>query len=212
MYKPYAPRGVIALDVNLKTITTYNGSEIRRFKTRFVDALSKRKRAEELQDKYPKRWRYNERVLSRIRFLYRRARNIVVDCCWKIAKQIVLYAKRRQYAIALEDLNGLKESLNSKSDRVVWKLTMFAYRRFQHSIISKALEHDAPVIIVDPRSTSSTCPRCGEKLAYTHRLGVCKKCGFKADRDSVGAVNTWLRALYAMRGARVSSESPRGEG
>jgi len=199
-YKPYAPRGIIALDVNLKTITAYNGSEIRRFKTRFVDALSKRKRAEELQEKYPKRWRYNERILSRIRSLHRRARNIVVDYCWKMAKQIVLYAKRRQYAIALEDLSGLRESLNSKSDKVAWKLTMFAYRRLQHSIISKALEYGVPIVIVDPRNTSSTCPRCGEKLAYAHRLGICKKCGFKVDRDSVGAVNTWLRALYAYAG------------
>ena len=63
-YKPYTPRGIIALDVNLKTITAYNGSEIRRFKTRFVDALSKKKRAEELQEKYPKKWRCNERILG----------------------------------------------------------------------------------------------------------------------------------------------------
>ena len=212
-YKPYAPRSIIALDVNLKTITTYNGSEIRRFKTRFVDALSKRKRAEELQEKYPKRWRYNKRILSRTRSLHSRARNIVVDYCWKMAKQVVLYAKRKQCAIALEDLEGLRESLNSKSDKITWKLTMFAYRRLQHSIISKALEHDVPVIIVDPKDTSKTCPRCGEKLAYTHRLGICKRCGFTCDRDSIGAVNIWLRALYAYAGEPGSPpRAPRSEG
>jgi putative transposase len=84
---------------------------------------------------------------------------------------------------------------------------MFAYRRLQHSIISKAIEYGVPIIIVDPRSTSSTCPRCGEKLVYIHRLAVCRRCGFKADRDSVGAMNIWLRALQAYAG--VPGSPPR---
>jgi len=187
-YKPYIPRGIIALDVNLRAITTYNGSEVRRFKTRFADALTKRKRAEELQGKYPKRWRRNEKILNRIRSLHGRARNIAADYCWKIAKLVVLDARRKQHTIAVEDLEGLRESFNNKSDRVTWKLTMFAYRRLQHSIISKALECGVPVIVVDPRDTSRTCPRCG----------------FARDRDSIGAVNIWLRALYAYVGVPES--------
>jgi transposase len=96
--------------------------------------------------------------------------------------------------------------VNSKSDEVVWKFTMFAYRRLQHSIISKALEYGVPIIVVDPRNTSSTCPRCVEKLVYIHRLAVCKKCEFKADRDSVGAMNIWLRALQAYAGVPGSPQ------
>jgi len=66
-YKPYTPRGIIALDVNLRHIVSYDGSKIRRYKTRFIDALSKRARAEDIQRKYPKRWRYSEKILNRIR-------------------------------------------------------------------------------------------------------------------------------------------------
>jgi len=62
-------------------------------------------------------------------------------------------------------------------------------------MISKAIEYGVPIAIVDPGNTSSTCPRCSEKLTYIHRLAVCKKCGFKGDRDSVGTMNIWLRAL-----------------
>lgn len=80
-YKPYAPRGIIAPDVNLRAIAVYDGFEVKRFKTRFVDALSKKKCAEELQEKYPKRWKYSERILSRIRSLHKRAKNIVTDYC-----------------------------------------------------------------------------------------------------------------------------------
>ena len=199
-YKPYIPRGIIALDINLRTITAYDGSKTRRFRTRFVDVLSKRKRAEELQKKYPERWRFNEKILSRIKALHRKARNIVTDWCWKFAKQVVLKALKHGYAIALENLNGLRENTNSKSDVIVWKFTMFAYRKLQHSAISKALEYRVLVVIVDPRSTSSTCPVCGEKLVYIHRLAMCRRCRFKADRDSVGTMNIWLRALKAYAG------------
>jgi len=77
---------------------------------------------------------------------------------------------------------------------------MFTYRRLQHSIISKAIEYVVPIVIINPRNTSSTCPRRGEKLTYIHRLAVCKKCGFKGDRDSLGAMNIRLRALQAYAG------------
>jgi putative transposase len=214
VYRSYEPRGIIALDINLRAITAYDGSRARRFKTRFVDALSKRRRAEELQKKYPKRWRYNEKILSRVRELHRKARNIVVDWCWKLAKQMALKALRHGYAVALENLEGLREKVNSRGDEVAWKFTMFAYRRLQHSIISKAIEYWVPVVVVDPRNTSSTCPRCGEKLVYIHRLAVCRRCGFKADRDSVGAMNIWFRALQAyagVPGSPLSTPAMKGE-
>ena len=207
VYKPYTPRGIIALDINLRTVTIYDGFKVRRYRTRFVDALSKRKRAEELQKKYPKRWRYNEKILSRVRELHRRARNIIADWSWKLAKQIILKALKKGYAVVLEDLEGLRENANSKSDAVAWKLAMFAYRRLKHSMISKALEYGVPVIIVDPKNTSSTCPRCGERLLYIHRLAICGGCGFKADRDTIGAMNIWFRALQAYAG--VPGSPPR---
>jgi len=56
------------------------------------------------------------------------------------------------------------------------------------------------VVIVDPKNTSSICPKCREKSTYTQRLGVCEKCDFRADRDVVGAMNIWLQALYACGG------------
>ncbi|MCC6024668.1 MAG: transposase, partial [Desulfurococcaceae archaeon] len=72
-------------------------------------------------------------------------------------------------------------------------------------MISKALEYGVLIIIVDLRNTSSTCPRRGKRLVYTCRLAMCGRCGFKADRDSVGVVNIWFRALQAE--ARWSGEA-----
>jgi len=198
VYKPYVPRNIIALDINLKTIVAYNGFGVRRFKTRFMNALSKRRRAEELQRKYPKRWRFNKRILNRVKSLHGKARNIVTDWSWKFARQIVLKALRKGYAIALEDLNGLRKRAGNVNDIVAWKFTMFAYRRLQHAVIAKALEYGVPVIIVNPKGTSSVCPICGHKLTYIHRLAICERCSFIADRDTVGAMNIWLRALQTL--------------
>jgi len=87
-----------------------------------------------------------------------------------------------------------------RCSKVVWKLTMLAYRKLQESITGKAIEYYVPIILVDPRNTSSTCPRCGSKIRYTGRPGVCHRCGFIADRDKVGAMNIWMRALEAYAG------------
>jgi len=199
-YTPYAPRGVIALDVNLRHVVSYDGSKIRRYRTRFVDALSKRARAEEIERKYPRMWRFNEKILNRVRNLHRRSRNIVIDWCRKFAKEIVLKAKKRGYTIALEDLEMLRESFNDKNSEVVWKLAMFAYRELQESVISKAVEYNVSVVFVDPKNTSSECPRCGSKIGYLGRLGVCRRCGFRADIDRIGAMNIWIRAVEAYAG------------
>jgi putative transposase len=86
---------------------------------------------------------------------------------------------------------------------------MFAYRKLQHSIVSKALERGVPVMLVEPKHTSSTCPRCGRRLRYVDRLAICK-CGFKGDRDRVGAMNIWLRALSWISQISIANAGARG--
>ena len=199
-YKPYIPRGAVALDMNLRQIVVYDGSNVRRYRTRFVDALSKKARAEELQKKYPKRWRYNGRIMNSVRALHRRARNVVVDWCRKLAKELVHKAKKHGYAIALEYLKYLRENTIRNGNSVTWRLSMFAYRKLQEAVVSKAIEYGVPVVLINPRNTSTTCPRCEARLIYLHRLTICGKCGFIADRDTVGAMNIWLRFIHAYAG------------
>jgi hypothetical protein len=55
-----------------------------------LHVLSIKERAKNLQSKYPKRWRFNENILSRVKAFHRKSRNIVTNWCWKFSKQIVL--------------------------------------------------------------------------------------------------------------------------
>jgi transposase len=54
-YKPYAPKGLVALDVNLREVVAFDGCDAKRYETRFLEALSERARTKELQEKCSKR-------------------------------------------------------------------------------------------------------------------------------------------------------------
>ncbi len=193
MYNPYEPRDVLSLDINLKKVVVYNGRGIRRIDTRFTEALYLKHLAENVQKRHSYAWRRNEKWLEIIRALHRRSRNVVVDWCRKFAKYIALKARRTGGAVVLEDLEKLWLNASGKSSSLADKLSRFAYRKLQLTIITKAVEYNVPIIFVNPRNTSTTCPRCGAKLNYNHRLAICSRCGFVADRDTVGAMNVYLR-------------------
>ncbi len=203
-YKPYKPRRITSPDINLRKVAVHNGRNIRRIDTEFIDALSLKIHAERIQRKHPRMWRYSERILARIRGLHRRSRNIVVDWCRKFAKYIVLKASRTRSTVVLEDLEKLWVNASRKSSSLADKLSRLAYRRLQYAIITKAIEHNVPLVFVNPRGTSTTCPKCGAKLSYNHRLAICRKCGFVADRDTIGAMNIYIRALRSMWGSQGS--------
>ena len=96
---------------------------------------------------------------------------------------------------------------SQKSCTLADELSRFAYRKLQLAIVTKAIEYNVPIIFVNPKHTSTRCPWCGAKLSYIHRLAICRKYGFIADRDTVGAmnINIYLRAHRRMWG---SSGSP----
>ena len=214
IYKPYNPKRLISLDINLKKVVVYDSRSVRRIDTRFVEALSLKIHAERIQKEYSRMWRCNKRILNRIRCLHRRSRNIIIDWSRKFAKYIVFKAKRTGSAIVLEDLEKLWFNASQKSSRLADRLSRFAYRKLQLAIVTKAIEYNVPIIYVNPRGASTLCPKCGGKLSYTHRLAVCENCGFIADRDTVGTMNIHLRGLRGMRpslGSRVNAPTMKDE-
>ena len=194
-YSPYKPKRLVSLDLNLKKVVVYDGRCVRRIETRFAEALYLKYLAEGLQKRHSYAWRRSGKWLEIIRAIHMRSRNIVVDWTRKFAKYIVLKARRKRSAIVLEDLEKLWFNASQKSKTLADKLSRFAYRKLQYAIITKAIEYNVPIIFVDPRGTSITCPKCGAKLSYNHRLAICPRCRFMADRDKIGAVNIYLKAI-----------------
>jgi len=197
--KPYEPKSVAAVDVNERHIYFGNSQRIERIKTAVERAERQRRLAERLQQKYswPKYevWRRRHSVLSRIRHFYRRARDIVEDWARKTALLLVITAQRMGAAVAREDLTGLKERLSQLPYEHRKRTAWLAYRRLAWWIDWQAMKHGVPVVVVEPRGTSTTCPKCGLRLAEVKpRWMKCPKCNFEADRDVVAVLNIEKRA------------------
>ncbi len=114
-------------------------------------------------------------------------------------------ARRTRNIIVLEDLEKLWFNSSKKSSTLADKLSRFAYHKLRIAIITKAVEYNVPVIYVNPKNTSSICPRCGAKLVYNHRLAICPKCRLVADRDKVGAMNIYLRGMWGSQGSPLNA-------
>ena len=84
-------------------------------------------------------------------------------------------ARRTRNIIVLEDLEKLWFNSSKKSSTLADKLSRFAYHKLRIAIITKAVEYNVPVIYVNPKYTSSICPRYGAKLVYNYRLAICPK-------------------------------------
>jgi putative transposase len=171
---------------------------VRRLRTRYLEALRLKNLAEHIQKRHPYSWRRNTKMLKLVGSLHRRSARIVLDWSRKIAKYIVLKAKRLGAAVVVEDLERLWHNASQKSSTLADKLSRLAYRKLIQAIEAKVAEYNVPLVYVSPRHTSRTCPRCGAELRYWHRLAICLYCGFIADRDAVGAVNIHKRALTAI--------------
>ena len=209
----YVSRGVLAVDVNEKHIAVGNSQHEYRFETAVEKALHYKRLAEELQKKYssPKysAWLRRRGILNRVRYFHKKARNIVEDWAKKVSHKIVALAKQHLYAVAREDLTNLVESLRKlpKEHRV--SLLILSYRMLEHWIDWQCEKNGVPLIIVDPKNTSSTCPVCSSKLIENgYRRLRCSRCGFEADRDTVAVLNIEKRALAQVWGALTPLNAP----
>jgi len=111
----------------------------------------------------------------------------------------VRVAYRRYYAIVLEDLGdnpaeGMIEGI--KDEQLRHRIFQASFKGIQEAIVEKAGEHGVPVIYVDPRNTSRTCPVHKSRITYSNgsRIGRCRKGGELWHRDVVAVWNLLLRA------------------
>jgi len=82
-----------------------------------------------------------------------------VDNARKVAHEIVTTAKRLGYAVAREDLTGLKESLRRLPKNHRTRLLLMGYSRIERWVDWQSLKHGVPRVVVDARNTSSECPK-----------------------------------------------------
>ncbi|GIO38124.1 transposase [Paenibacillus sp. SSG-1] len=182
---PFEPEGVIGVDLGIANIAVDSTSEV--FSGSKVNSIRARHRRlrKKLQAKGTKS---AKRLLKKRR---RKEQRFVRDINHCISKKIVEKAKGTRSMIALEDLKGIRERTEKtvkKAQRA--KHSSWAFYQLRQFIEYKARLAGVPVVLVDPRNTSRTCPECGlidKKNRATRDTFHCQCCGYAAPADNVAA-------------------------
>jgi len=154
-----------------------------------------------------RRWRQRKRLQRKgtrsakrvLRRLSGREKRFIAHENHAISKQIVGVAERTKRGIALEDLKGIRSRIRAnRKQRCI--LHSWAFHDLQQKVTYKSRLLGVPVMFVDPRNTSRTCPACGcidKKNRSTRDTFTCIVCGFTDNADTNGAVNLRQRARSA---------------
>ena len=113
-----------------------------------------------------------------------------------ISKRIVETAKRTEQGIALEELGGIRHRVRLRRSQ---RATLHSWSFFQLRLFIeyKAQLNGVPVVAVDPRNTSRTCPACGcvdKKNRPSQETFSCTSCGHSGLADYIASVNIRRRA------------------
>jgi putative transposase len=116
-----------------------------------------------------------------------------------VSANIVLNAKMRRQAVAMEDLRGIRRLYrkgNGQGRYYRSRMNSWSYAELQRQIQYKADWNGIPVICVKPYGTSAKCSICGHRmLPEENRKLHCPSCGLTVDRDVNAARNILARAL-----------------
>jgi IS605 OrfB family transposase len=140
----------------------------------------------------------------RLKLRRRKEHRFQTDVNHRIAKAIVASAQDTHRTIALEALQGIRGRVSvRRAQRAT--LHSWAFAQLQAFIRYKAQGAGIPVLLVDPRYTSQTCPRCGH-VARANRPSQsafrCVACGFAGLADHLAAENIRRAAVNQPHVAR----------
>ena len=184
---------VLGLDINYVNLTF--SDETRIPVKGFIKALAFKAKAEAIQQRYPKRWRYVNGIKKAISRFGIRVRNIIKDTVNQLAVQVVKIASQKNSALAVEDLKRLNSSFKDFSRNQRTRLHIWAYKKLLETIEFKAKIEGIPIVKVNPKGTSSKCPICQSKLKRVgYRRLRCSSCGFEGDRDYIASLNLRMKA------------------
>jgi IS605 OrfB family transposase len=137
-----------------------------------------------------------KRHLKRISGYEERFRRNTNHC---ISKGIVTKAKGTQRRIAVEDLGGIRNGTTvRKAQR--GRHSSWGFGQLRSFIEYKAMLAGVPVVAVDPRNTSRTCPNCQtiDKMNRDGESFRCVSCGYAGHADHTAAINIAARANVSM--------------
>jgi IS605 OrfB family transposase len=129
-----------------------------------------------------------------------------------ISKRLVAQAKDTGRGIALEDLEVIRDRTRFRKPQRA-RITGWSFLQLRSFIEYKAALAGVPVVLVDPRNTSRTCPECGHCEQGNRKSQSefeCRACGHRSHADLVGARNIGSRARAAVNRPMVAERHQGG--
>jgi hypothetical protein len=118
------------VNINVTKVVGKDDNHYVRIQTRLHESHRWKSLAENLQGKYPRRWKENEHILARIKSSHLKAKQITED----FAKKVWVVGAKRMGAsiIKLESLKNLIRNVGKLPKGFHDKLYLMQYRRVQH--------------------------------------------------------------------------------
>jgi IS605 OrfB family transposase len=175
----------LGVDLGVSNIAVDSTGEVHQGKTVKNMRYRHRKLRAKLQAKGTKATR------RRLKKLSGKERRFATWTNHNISKHIVAKAERTGQGIALENLQGIRGRVRARrSQRAT--LHSWSFAQLRVFIEYKARLGGVPVVAVDPRNTSRTCPACGrvdQANRPSQSVFSCVDCGFSGLADHIAAVN-----------------------
>lgn len=189
----FDPDEWLGVDLGVVNIATDSTGEVHQGKT----VKNVRYRHRRLRAKLQRKGTHAAR--RRLRKLSGRERRFGAWVNHNISKRIVAKAERTGQGIALEDLKGIRDRVRLRRPQ---RATLHSWSFFQLRtfIEYKAQLMGVPVVTVDPRNTSRTCPCCGhidKANRKTQDSFLCVECGYSGHADTIAAINIGRRGLVS---------------
>jgi len=193
--KPFMPESVLSLDTNERSLdgVFVEGDAARAVKANFPEVAIIQQRHHDRRRRLQKKKAHDRRTSRNLcRREGAREHHRIDYRLHQVADSVLKFAEVRKSAIVLEDLKGFKSKRSKGLNR---RLSIWPRRRLHQIIEYKAQWKGIPLIKVDPRNSSRTCPICG-KIQYS-RMGAKFKCvcGWHMDRHINASINLLQTAI-----------------
>jgi putative transposase len=193
--RPYAPDSVLSLDTNERSLdgVFVEGDGAKAIKADFPEIAIIQKRHHDRRKRLQKKKAHDRRISRNLcRREGTREHRRIEYRLHQVANSVLKFAEERKSAIVLEDLKGFKSKRSKELNR---RLSMWPRRKLHQIIEYKAQWKGIPVVKVDPRYSSRTCPICG-RIQYS-RMGAefACECGWRLDRHINASINLLQTAI-----------------
>jgi len=191
----YVPESALSLDTNERSMdgVFVKSDEARAAKADYQDIAAIQQRHHVRRRRLQKKKAHDRRTSKRLcRREGRREHDRIEYRLHQVANAVLSFAEDQRAAIILEDLKGIKPKRSKEMNR---RLSLWPRRKLHRIIEYKAEWNGIPVIKVDPRYSSRTCPICGR--IQDSRMGaefVCE-CGWRLDRHINASLNLLQTAV-----------------